>query len=212
MKNLPTIPVFLLLIFCSCSARKREEPPTILEGKKIDVSSIYKKKGADLVDALYEELLSQSEELKKLDGEIKTMQASLPDSMEVFKTYHEKSVQYYELAEKKASGITDTTLRKSLLDYINRSRQTYRDSIAFHTSIDSLIQRRSATISNLHQALKLMSTLPVIEEFQQSNRPDTFDTSGLTQRLDELIAKLDSVTAGVRQKVILTPGGKEGRK
>ena len=209
MKSLSAIPVLLLLIFCSCSARKRQQPPAILEGKKIDVSSIYKKKGADLVEALYDELLAQSEELKKLDSEIKTMQASLPDSMEAFKTYHEKSVQYYELAEKKASGITDTALRKSLLEYIDRSRQSYRDSIAFHTSVDSLIQRRSATINNLHQALKLMSTLPVIEEFQQSNRPDTFDATGLTQRLDELIAKLDSVTAAVRQKVILKPEEKD---
>jgi hypothetical protein len=209
MKSLSTIPVLLLIIFCSCSARKRETP-AILEEKKIDVSSIYKKKGADLVEALYEELLTQSKELRELEDEIKVMKASLPDSLEAFNTYHEKSVQYYELAEKKANSITDSSLKRSLLDFINRSRRQYRDSIiAHHLGIDSLVQKRAATIDNLHQALKLMSTLPVIEEFQQSNRPDTFDASDLTRRLDALIAKLDTMTAQLRPQPTVAPAGKK---
>lgn len=208
MKSLPAIPVLLLIIFCSCSARKRERP-AILEGKKIDVSSIYKKKGGDLVEALYAELLTHSTELKKLEDEIKAIKASLPDSLEAFATYHEKSVQYYELAEKKANTITDSLLKQSLLDFINRSRQHYRDSIATHTSIDSLLKRRAATIGNLHQALKLMSTLPVIEEFQQSNRPDTFDAADLTRRLDAAIARLDSMTAQLKPQPTVVPAPKK---
>jgi hypothetical protein len=209
MKSLPAIAVAALLTFCSCTARKRQQPPAILEGKKIDVSSIYKKRGADLVEALYEELLAQSEELKKLDTEIKSLLVSVPDSMEAFTTYHEKSVQYYDLAEKKANGIGDSTLRKTLLDYIGRSRQSYRDSLSIHTRIDSLVQKRIAAINDLHQSLKLMSTLPLIEEFQQSNRPDTFNATALIQRMGELVSKLDSVTASLRQKVIITPDEKQ---
>lgn len=209
MKSLSSIPVIILFILCSCSARKRETP-AILEGKKIDVSSIYKKKGADLVEALYEELLEHSNELKKLEAEIREMEASVPDSMEAFNTYHEKSVQYYELAEKKANGITDSVLRQSLLDYIKRSRHHYRDSIiAVHTGIDSLVQKRAAAIDNLHQALKLLSTLPVIEEFQQSNRPDTFNAAGLTRRMDALIAKLDSMMVQLKPQPTVEPAGKK---
>jgi hypothetical protein len=208
MKSLSAIPALLLFIFCACSARKREQP-AILEGKKIDVSSIYKKRGADLVEALYAELLTQSNELKKLEEEIKAIKSNLPDSLETFVTYHEKSVQYYELAEKKANSITDSALKKSLLDFISRSRKNYRDSIATHIGIDSLLQKRAATIDNLHQALKLMSTLPVIEEFQQSNRPDTFDAADLRRRLDAVIAKLDSMTASLKPEPIIAPAQKK---
>jgi hypothetical protein len=208
MKSLSAIPVLLLFIVCSCSARKRQQP-AILEGKKIDVSSIYKKKGADLVEALYAELLTHSNELKKLEEEIKAIKSGLPDSLESFVAYHEKSVQYYELAEKKANSITDSVLKQSLLDFIRRSRQNYRDSIDIHIGIDSLLKKRAATLDNLHQALKLMSTLPVIEEFQQSNRPDTFDAADLTRRLDAVIAKLDSMTAQLKPQPTVTPAQKK---
>lgn len=204
MKCLPVIVLAFIIIISSCEAR-RKKPPAILEGKKIDVSSIYKKRGADLVEALYEELVNNSNDLKELEREIKEMKVTWPDSLEAFKTYHEKSSQYYELAEKKANGITDTTLKQSVLDYIKKSRQHYRDSIAPLTNFDSLIQKRAATIDNLHQALKLMATLPVIEEFQLSNRPDTFATADLTRRLDELIVKLDSMTRQLKPKPAIIP-------
>lgn len=193
MNVLSVVSVVVFLIFCSCSARKRETP-AILEGKKIDVSSIYKKRGADLVDALYEEVVSNSETLKKLEQEIKQLKATFPDSLEDFKAYHEKNARYYEAAEKKANAITDSVLRHAILNMIKESRGNYRDSIVTHSNLDSLISKRAATIDNLHNLLKLMLTLPVIEEFQLSNRPDTFDAAGLTKRLDAVILQLDSLT------------------
>lgn len=202
------VPFILMLVMCSCSARKRETP-AILEGKKIDVSSIYKKRGADLVDALYEEVVSNSEELKKLEQEIKQLKATFPDSLEDFKAYHEKNARYYESAEKKANAITDSLLRRAILNMIKESRGNYRDSIAPHSNLDSLITKRAATIDNLHNLLKLMLTLPVIEEFQLSNRPDTFDAANLTLRLDAVIQQLDSLTQQIRPKPPVIPAEKK---
>jgi hypothetical protein len=189
------LPLFLILF--SCSARKKEKP-AILQEKKIDVSSIYKKRGADLVEALYEELVSHSNELKELEKEIKAMKAAYPDSLEAFKTYHEKSVQYYESAEKKANSITDTALKNAVLRMIRKSQGNYRDTISTFTQFDSLVQKRAAAIDHLHQVIKLMSTLPVIEEFQVSNRPDTISSGDLISRMDKLIAKMDSLTRIVK--------------
>ena len=209
MKSLPFFALIISLLLSSCQARKRETP-AILEGKKIDVSSIYKKRGADLVDALYEELVNNSNDLKKLEQEIKEMKVTWPDSLEEYKTYHEKSAQYYESAEKKANSITDTSLRQSILDLIRKSRRNYRDSIATLSNLDSLVKKRAATIDNLHQLVKLMSTLPVIEEFQHSNRPDTFAAEGLTRRMEELITKLDSLTQQLKpQPPTITPAEKK---
>lgn len=193
MKILPYISFAVLLVVCSCSARKKEVP-AILEGKKIDVSSIYKKRGADLVEALYEEVVNNSDSLKKLEREINELKAGIPDSLELFKAYLEKSDLYYEAAEKKAYNITDTLLRQAILAQIKQSRSNYRDSVLPHITADSLVRKRAATIDNLHNLLKLMTTLPVIEEFQNTNRPDTFDAAHLTRRLDDVIAKLDSLT------------------
>jgi hypothetical protein len=187
------LPFLLLIIFCSCSARKREKP-AILEGKKIDVSSIYKKKGADLVEALYEELVNNSDSLKKLEEQIKELKAGIPDSLEAFRVYDEKSVRYYEAAEKIAGNIIDSALRQETLARIKKSRGNYRDSISQHIAIDSLVRKRAATIDNLHSLLKVTVTLPIIEEYQNTNRPDTLDAIHLMRRLDEIIARIDSLS------------------
>lgn len=207
MKCIPIIAVTCFLL-TSCTARKKQEP-AILEGKKIDVSSIYKKRGADLVEALYEELVSNSDDLKKLEQEIKILKTTLPDSLENFKTYHEKNERYYEAAEKKAQTITDSSMRKLIMALIRESKLNYRDSISSHTSLDSLVALRAATIDNLHSLLKILSTLPVIEEFQNTNQPDTIDPAALTQRLDALITKLDSLTHQLQPKPTLIPAEKK---
>lgn len=209
MKILPAILFFSSLILFSCSARKRQEPE-ILQERKIDVSSIYKKRGADLIEALYEELVSNSNELKKLEQEIKEVRASWPDSLEAYNTYHEKNARYYESAEKKAAGITDSMLRRSVLNIIRKSRNSYRDSIATFTQLDTLIKQKSATIENLHNVLKILSTLPVIEEFQRSNLPKEMTAEELRRIMDDMIVRLDSLTERLKpQPPTVTPGEKK---
>lgn len=209
MKILPVILCFAALILSACSARKRQEP-AILQEKKIDVSSIYKKRGADLIEALYEELVSNSDELKQLEKEIKEVKASWPDSLEAYNAYHEKNARYYEAAEKKASAITDSLLRKSVLNILKKSNARYRDSIAPLAQLDTLIKQRAAAIENLHSLLKILSTLPVIEEFQRSNLPTDTTADALIRRMDELIVKLDSLTQQLKpQPPTVTPGEKK---
>ena len=63
-KTWPIIAILCIIgISCRQPAVKKEPTKTVLEGKKVDVSSIYKKRSGDLVEALYDELVSGSTEL-----------------------------------------------------------------------------------------------------------------------------------------------------
>jgi hypothetical protein len=189
----PTIVILIGIIAWSCRQKPVKREPTILEGKKVDVSSIYKKRSGDLVEALYDELVNGSAELTQLELAIKELKKQSPDSLKAYKTFHQHNNAFYDLAGKKATGITDSVLRKKMLQLIKQSRQQYTDSIARLKELDSLITKRTSTLNDLHNILKLVKTLPLIEEFQK-NRPSALPAEGALKNLDTLIYRIDSIS------------------
>jgi hypothetical protein len=182
----------------ACRQRKAikvEPQKTILPGKKVDVSAIYKKRSGDLVEALYDELVSGSAELTQLEQDIKALKQQAPDSLKDYKAFHEKNRAYYDLAVKKLNTLTDSTLRKKLQVLINQSRKQYADSLSQLSALDSLIARRTATINDLHTVLKLVKTLPLIEDFQRSNQPAARPAGNALRNLDSLVSKIDSLVS-----------------
>jgi hypothetical protein len=183
----------LVVIVCSCKEKKKN-PPAILEGKKIDVSSLYKKRSNDLVEALYEEIVNQSAELQELENQLAELKKQWPDSSEAFKRFNEKNAGYYTAAEQDLATITDSALKKKMRAIIAESRKNYTDSIAPWTKLDSLASKRAATLNDLHTLLKLVKTLPLIEDFQKNNNPSAEPGSTVISHYDELIQKLDSLS------------------
>jgi peptidoglycan hydrolase CwlO-like protein len=179
-------------IVLSCGDKKKT-PPAILEGKKIDVSSLYKKRSDDLVQALYEEVVSRSAELEDLEKQIEAIKKQWPDSSDAFKKFNEKNNSYYRSADKNIETIRDSVLRKRIRAMVTESRKHYADSITTWTNMDSLIVRRTAMVNDLHALLKIAKTLPLIEEFQKNNTPATKPGEEVIKNYDLLIARMDSL-------------------
>jgi hypothetical protein len=189
----PVIIILICIISWSCRQKPVKREPTVLPGKKVDVRSIYKKRSGDLVEALYDELVSGSAELTQLELAIKDLKKQTPDSLKGYKTFNQHNNVFYDLAGKKVNTMTDSVLRKKMLLLINHSREQYTDSVARLKELDSLINRRTNTINDLHTILKLVKTLPLIEDFQKTNRPPARPAEGALQNLDTLIHRLDSL-------------------
>lgn len=189
----PIIIILISIIAWSCRQKPVKRGPTVLPGKKVDVSSIYKKRSGDLVEALYDELVSGSKELTELELAIKDLKKQTPDSLKDYKTFHQHNTVFYDLAGKKVNAMTDSVLRKKMLLLINHSRKQYTDSISRLKELDSLINRRTNTINDLHTILKLVKTLPLIEDFQKTNRPPALPAEGALQNLDTMINRIDSL-------------------
>jgi hypothetical protein len=178
---------------CRQKPVKREPTKTILEGKKVDVSSIYKKRSGDMVEALYDELVSGSTELTELELQIKELKKQGVDSLKEFKTFDDKINIYYGQANRKISTISDSVLKKKLEHMIYNSRRRYSDSVAVLKELDSLIKKRTATIDDLHTVLKLVKTLPLMEDFQRGNRPPSRAAENALYNLDSLVRQIDSL-------------------
>jgi hypothetical protein len=166
-----------------------------LEGKKVDVSSIYKNRSADLVEALYDELVSGSAELAQLESDISELRMQGRDSLRDYRAFNEKNKAYYDLAAKKVNTVTDSVLRKKLEAMIAHSKAVYADSLSRFAQLDSLMTRRLHTISDLHTVLKLVKTLPLIEDFQRTNMPATAAGDNALRNLDSMVSRIDSLVS-----------------
>lgn len=194
MKNwLVILVIGLGIISCRQKRIKVEPTKTVLEGKKVDVSSIYKKRTSDIVEALYVELVSGSAELTELEEQIKELKRQAPDSLRDFRSFNDKNNIYYGLANKKIAGISDSILRKKMQRMIDKSRQLYADSTASLKELETLINKRIATINDLHTILKLVKTLPLIEDFQRNTQPPDRPADNALYALDSLVNRIDTL-------------------
>ncbi len=189
------IPLFAVAMSCRSKPNAPAKPvPTILEGKKIDVSSIiHKKRGADLVEALYEELTAKSAELQELEEQIKSLQERQINAADSFKRFDERNRSYYDAAEKKLDAFQDSLLKKKIKTLIGESRHDYAKLTHHFTSLDSLVRRKNSTIADLHLILKITKTLPLIEQYQEEQLPTSGQMEEFNRHLDSLMHRLDSL-------------------
>ena len=86
-----------------------------------------------------------------------------------------------------------TTLKK-IRGLINKSRYNYLDTVDNWNALDSMVTRRTTTLNDLHTLLKLIKTLPLIEEFQKNHAPPATPALGIIREYDSIITRLDSLT------------------
>lgn len=77
------------------------ETPKSLEGKSD--FSFSKRGGSNVVESLYEELVSQDEALKRLEDQINELNKSQRDSTASFSNFNQKIQSYYRIADSVAN-------------------------------------------------------------------------------------------------------------
>ena len=93
----PSILFLAICILCSCSRRhsnQKNDTPVALESHKS--SSIFSKRAAgDLVENIYDELVSETPELKELENQIQDINGRKSDSLTDYEKFTEQNDQYY---------------------------------------------------------------------------------------------------------------------
>jgi hypothetical protein len=191
---------FLLTSLFSCAEKPKPaaEPasniPIVLEGKYVDVSSLYKRNKENLIEPLYQELISKSQELKAIDAEIKSLGKQQQQALDSFYQFNNKNQSYYESAKLNIDNIKDSIFRKKVQALIDESLREYNIKTMSHQQLDSLMTRKTATINDLYILLKVATTLPAMHNFQQERLPGTVQAEAFVRQLDSLQVRLDSLT------------------
>jgi len=199
MKNSTTLLLTIVLMtgLFSCgkktenNIKNKEETPAALQDDKSLMN--YSTIRTNLTEELYRELVTKSPVLKKLEEDLVVLGPKPSGLDDKFSIYNNKSNGYYSSSERNANSISDSLLRKRIIAIISDSKDKYVNKTAELNSLLKQISTKSLTLADHHQVLKILLTLPVIENFQNANFPNKKEFKDLIKDQENLIKQLDKL-------------------
>ncbi len=191
--------ISLCVVFPFVACRNRSgELPKSLENKKSTIEIVTKRGYDDLIESLYTELTDKDDDLKQLEKSIKDLSEQKNDSTAAFDHFNGRNHAYYHSAGNHIGALTDSLLRDRIKEVFNEHIKRYNTSVAEHQLLLDSASRNTATLADLHVLIKLFKTLPLIEQYQQNNVPDTVSLQGLLRRQNEVMRLADSILQNSR--------------
>ncbi|MDB5134884.1 MAG: hypothetical protein JWP37_1487 [Mucilaginibacter sp.] len=196
MKPITLYLAITILIFCfSCNqnprtnnAIKKPVVPKPLQDDK-DVSFISKRRDNDLVQAIYSDLVKKHGDLQKLEDQMAHFNEGREDSLSVFKNYDSKSGDYYRITFEALDRVKDTVIRQRLRGLLTNSQKNYKSKVSKFTFLTQKIDTDQLSIADYYLTLKIVATLPVIEDYQDKSVPDTKSVEAIANESEKLKLK-----------------------
>ena len=194
-----TFTAILLVTLVSCSDNRtqdtpKQETPKALEDKSSSYEIVSKRGYDDLVESLYSELVNRDIALKRLEDKIDELNESKNDTTELFAKFNGKNQSYFNSVDRHVSNIKDSLLRDKMKSLVSAQLTKYNTRIARHDELLKIIEAKQMTISDLHNVLKIVRTLPLIDKYQRDNLPNTKPFEGYIKRQEETIHFADTLT------------------
>jgi len=171
---------------------KGDGSPKALEDKS-SYEFVSKRSSENLVESLYEELVEKTPELKDFESDFSKLQRSQDDSLSGFNKFNAKSNSYYGSANELITSVTDSVLKNKLKLLIQNSTAQYDSSVLQHTTLIKQINSKNASLSDLHTSLKLVRTLPLIQQYQLDKKPSLKSLEGLNHEMDRVRGEVDTL-------------------
>ncbi|MCC6289868.1 MAG: hypothetical protein IT249_18470 [Chitinophagaceae bacterium] len=185
--------LFILLVSIACNSNRKKVTPTVLENKKINIEQAVKRGEEDILEGLYREIADTTEVLKNFESALQELYKSKNDSLAPFSTFDNQNGNYYKSAEAHTKQIADSILRTNISMLISSGIKRYDSATNRHDSLVKNILLKETTLKDLHNALKIVYTLPVIEKYQQNNLPGAEPLEGFSTRQSEIIKLADTL-------------------
>ena len=186
----------ITLIGLSCNNRtndKLDVPDALSESDSYELYS--KRSQINVVDALYADLAKKTPELDQLEKNILAMKESKEDSLEKFQSFNQNNSTYYEDAIVMKKEIKDSLLRNKINAMILESSLKYKTSIKVQQGLINKIDQQILAINDLHVYLKIIKTLPLIEQYQRTHRKaNVKPLEGYLKEVDKTLKLVDTIT------------------
>ena len=192
--------VSILLCLMSCNNDRAKNTPQQTTPKALEENSISSfdvsltRGRANLVESLYSELVNKNADLKILEEQINDLAKSRSDSTSSFVEFNNKNQSYYDPAKDYANGIKDSLLRNKMKTLIANSLIKYNTSIAKHNQLLAILNTKDTALADLHTVLKLVKTLPLMEQYQHDYLPSVKPIEGYIIKQEKAIRHADSLS------------------
>lgn len=199
MSNGIFILVIIILSLASCNNnhtqdKSKIETPKALEDKNSSYDLISKRRYDDIVESLYDELVSKDIDLKNIEDKINALNHSKSDTTELFENFNAKNQSYFNSANRHLSEINDSLVKNTIKNLITLQLTKYDSKISKHKELLKLIEAKQITIADLHIVLKIVRTLPLIDKFQNENLPNIKSLESYIHQQNETIKQIDTLS------------------
>lgn len=191
MKKILLSLLLILMISCKHESARDEATKALPEALKDKTYSRGSSRG-DLVDELYQELVSKSADLQKLEAQIENFETS--EVQKKFYNYNTKSENYYASVTNQARMIKDSVTRTRILAFIEKSNKKYFDKSNELRSLSNTITDKQKSIEDCHTVLKIVLTLPIITNYQNHTMPVKKEFEDKIKSEDSLIHAIHNKT------------------
>lgn len=157
----------------------QEKTPEALSGSSY--SSGIKSRRGDILQTLYLEALENDPKLKDLSEAFSLLNTKKTDSLNKVNNYLQQSSQYYQSASYYAGSIADSVVRSTTLSLLARHEEQYKKRIADITINKEKLEELNLLLEDYHRLLKIAVTLPMIENFQRNEMPESDGLKKLTE-------------------------------
>lgn len=195
-----TLSILTLLLSCGGGGQtdnnklEKQETPKALQNDKLEIKSYGRYSSSrDLTEELYQELVDKTPQLKKLENDLAAFRPKPYDLSEKFNQYNSKSNSYYGSVKYKVTAISDSLLRMKIIALISTSRKKYVSKTTELNSLIKQISKNGSTLNDQHEILKIVLTLPLIEQYQDDNKPNEKEFKDLIKEQGKLILRADSL-------------------
>lgn len=167
----------LLLVFFSCGDVEvkndnelvKKELPKALDGGDILDYSSYRR--VSLIDQIYDDLLIENQGLRDLEQKLEKLSNNKLEIVEEFRSFFETNDLYYQEGSNLVNEISNDIISEKADSLLGTSQMKYSKKITLAKSLVSEIDTLSVEINDYKILLKLIVTLPHIEEFQNQKHP-----------------------------------------
>jgi hypothetical protein len=206
MKKHIILATLIFSLFASCNTRSTDQDevtpnvPDALE-KSNSFPSTMKRGREDIVETLYAEVIRNAADLQRLQERLNNLSDQVNDSTATYLKFAGINDDYYTTAAAYVHQIKDTSLKQQIQTLVNESKQRYTSKASMHASLMKDIERKQNKIYDLHRSLKVLLTIPLIQEYQDKSKPSTMPLEGLVIELQ----KLETEMKQLQKKAVANP-------
>lgn len=196
----PTHSLIIAVIYLLASCNEPDQPsasaaPKALEEKSDDsrFSSSLGRSDRDLVESLYKEQVAKSPALQELEKTLERLPEKKTDSTAAYYKYKDNNGDYYGTAGKYVAEIKDSLLREKIKMLLASSESAYKNKVGPLSKLMEVLAIKDTSLQDLHLALKIVKTIPVMERYQNDHLPATDPIQYLINQYEKAIQQTKSL-------------------
>ena len=198
MKKIILTIVITSFLIISCTEDKKSPEELMGETPEaIEVSPSYSvisssrgKWKKNIIERLYEEAIEKNINVSNISKSIEIANQQYLDSLIDYDKYIDINEEYWDVANSYIANISDTVLRESIKKVFDQSELDYCNSNKGITSLNDEIKHGKDALNNHVLLFKLAVTLPMIQNYQKNENPDSLMLKAIIADFDSTITKI----------------------